>query len=43
MGGYLCKVTEFYNLYGKYKGQTKAVKINSTHIYVEDDDNGVFA
>ena len=36
-------MTEFYNLYGKYKGQTKAVKINSTHIYVEDDDNGVFA
>ena len=36
-------MTEFYSLYGKYKGQTKAIKINSTHIYTEDDDEGTFA
>ena len=36
-------MTEFYNLYGKYKGQMKSIKNNSTHIYTEDDDEGTFA
>jgi len=36
-------MSEFYSLYGKYKGQTKSIKINSTHIYADDDDDGIFA
>jgi len=40
---FINSMTEFYNLYGKYKGQTKSIKINSTHIYAEDDDDGIFA
>ena len=40
---FINSMTEFYNLYGKYKGQTKSIKINSTHIYTDDDDDGIFA
>ena len=40
---FVTSMSEFYSLYGKYKGQTKSIKINSTHIYADDDDDGIFA
>ena len=38
---FVTSMSEFYSFYGKYKGKTKSIKINSTHIYSDDNDDGI--